>query len=55
MKYPHLSRLLLGLVQAFIAFYIIQHFTFLNVVGYTIIIAALEGIKEKKFPRKTTK
>jgi hypothetical protein len=45
-KYPHLFKFIIGVLQATLAFYLIYHFNFLNMVGYSILLICLEDIKK---------
>jgi hypothetical protein len=47
MKYPHLFKFAISLLQAGLAFYVLYHFSFLNLVGYGILLIALQCIKNK--------
>jgi hypothetical protein len=45
-KFPHLLKFSLGLLQAALAFYLLYHFNFLNLIAYSILLVALEAVKK---------
>ncbi len=44
-KYPHLLKFIIGLLQSALAFYMIYHYDFLKMIGYIILLISLESIK----------
>jgi hypothetical protein len=45
-KYPHLLKFIIGILQAVLAFYMIYHYNFLYLIGYIILLISLESFKK---------